>query len=725
MRHWWVMLWLGALSGALGCSDETPGSVTPPPMMDEEPACEGGDCPPEITFKAPQDNAGLSGPTRIEVEATDDLGLERVEILVDGELLAEGQSGALRATWETSGFAEGPHTLKATATDSGAQSAEVSIEVLVDRTPPQVSLLQPTDGQIVHDAVDCEAEIIDNLGAAEFRCGVVGQGASARTEAPPWLVSVDVSALAAGEYTLLATGKDRAGGSDQDARTIVIDRPPTLSFVSPVAQELIRRQLVVEIAVDDDHGVESASLFVDGEPVGDFDGDNQAVWTPSAGTGTAVLRAVAVDSLGQEGAVELEVAYEIDPCDVDGDSFRGDLEGCGGDDCQDDDPSIFPGAPDEVFDDVDQNCDGIDGVDFDRDEVASIDSGGLDCDDEDPEIYPCPFDPPGICADRQTNRLNCGECGLTCDIALACVGAECLCDAEDCLEGEPEEYDFDVAGTYVTAIRVVVDDEDGLDLDNDGTPDNAFGPVIDALSLLLGGGLNRELQIQIAQGTLALGITWPTLARGAPIADAEGVEVDILSLVDADDDLETRDRWLATRGSFLPGYVTPRSRFRSGTLAAGRLNAGPADHFFMVLPFGEVSLTMIVTNALLAGTVTRDGQGARLGGGTLGGQLTLEDLIASVNDYLLSETCECLGLEGPMLDLRVGQGPEACVGEFTASNCGDQGICATLARNCRIFMNLLIPNMDLDTDGDGDFDAFSAFLRLSGQGAVIEGLEAE
>jgi len=52
------------------------------------------------------------------------------------------------------------------------------------------------------------------------------------------------------------------------------------------------------------------------------------------------------------------------------------------DDCDDANELAYPGATgDAVGDGVDQNCDGLDGVDLDGDEFASIFSGGTDCDD--------------------------------------------------------------------------------------------------------------------------------------------------------------------------------------------------------------------------------------------------------------------------------------------------------------------------------------------------------
>jgi len=59
-----------------------------------------------------------------------------------------------------------------------------------------------------------------------------------------------------------------------------------------------------------------------------------------------------------------------------------------GSDCNDNDSSINPAAQDTVGDGIDQNCDGLDGVDADHDGYPSIDSGGSDCDDNNPLINP-------------------------------------------------------------------------------------------------------------------------------------------------------------------------------------------------------------------------------------------------------------------------------------------------------------------------------------------------
>jgi len=104
---------------------------------------------------------------------------------------------------------------------------------------------------------------------------------------------------------------------------------------------------------------------------------------------------------GEQKVDSAEPSGELSGTDADEDGFYS-VE-TGGDDCDDFNPDIYPGANDSVGDDRDQDCDGVDGVDADGDGYASTESGGTDCDDAQAERNPGAAD---ICGDDLDNDCD-------------------------------------------------------------------------------------------------------------------------------------------------------------------------------------------------------------------------------------------------------------------------------------------------------------------------------
>ena len=103
---------------------------------------------------------------------------------------------------------------------------------------------------------------------------------------------------------------------------------------------------------------------------------------------------------GSETEKEGDTAEDtaVEGVDADGDGF---VES---QDCDDFNPSVYPGASDTVGDGKDQNCDGLDGVDADGDGYASQESGGGDCDDSSDAVSPGQIDECGDGVDNDCDE---------------------------------------------------------------------------------------------------------------------------------------------------------------------------------------------------------------------------------------------------------------------------------------------------------------------------------
>jgi MYXO-CTERM domain-containing protein len=189
-------------------------------------------------------------------------------------------------------------------------------------------------------------------------------------------------------------------------------------------------------------------------------------------------------------------AYVFYTADADGDGFADAL--LGGDDCDDTNPLIYPGAAETCNDGIDDDCDGADDVDdFDADTFVNLDCGGDDCDDNDAATFPGAVE---ICDDGIDNDCDAATVdlfdidadGFTCDVdcddnvATTYPGAPEVCGngVDDDCNGWDQDTDMDLDGD--TGIACGGNDCDDFDatistlIDVDGDGSNACEDCDDA-----------------------------------------------------------------------------------------------------------------------------------------------------------------------------------------------------------------------------------------------------
>jgi outer membrane protein assembly factor BamB len=195
----------------LGCTD--PGQITP--------GVPKGTSRISFSYPAPGDVVSRTVTLRAAIDAGDDPVV--LEISVDG--VAQEPSGALEASWDTTGHPDGVATVRAIGTFADGAVEVASLAVRVDNVAPKVDILEPADGSS-HYVEDeplrfaVRADDASALSRIVLRAGadvLLDVADPLRNEAT---VLVDPETLAAGDVPLVAEVTDQAGASTTATVTI-------------------------------------------------------------------------------------------------------------------------------------------------------------------------------------------------------------------------------------------------------------------------------------------------------------------------------------------------------------------------------------------------------------------------------------------------------------------------------------------------------------------------
>lgn len=166
---------------------------------------------PTVSITAPTAGATVSGVATLSVAASDNAGVSRVDLYVDGAFFGSDTTAPYSFSWDTRNATNGGHAVVAKAVDAAGNvgtSATISVNVSntssVDTTRPVVSI---TSTSVSGSYLTVAVSATDNVGVTRVDLVIDGQYV-AKLTSPPWNFWYPLSALGAGGHTIEAWAYD-------------------------------------------------------------------------------------------------------------------------------------------------------------------------------------------------------------------------------------------------------------------------------------------------------------------------------------------------------------------------------------------------------------------------------------------------------------------------------------------------------------------------------------
>ncbi len=263
---------------------------------------------PVVTGASPEDGATVAGTVPVTGSASDEEGVESVDLLVDGDAVASGipeADGAVSFDWNTSTVANGTHTLRLRASDEAGNvgtSAQVSVTVenTDNEAPTTPTALTATWGRPSQATLTWEGST-DNGAVTAYRVyrgddAIVTLGKSARSHTDAGLTNLAT-------YAYRISALDAADNESELSEPVSLeagdDTPPTSP--TDVFAELAGTDgaSVSWTAATDNAGVDAYRVYRNGALVDTVDGATHSLLDEGLDDGVGyTYRVTAVDAAG-------------------------------------------------------------------------------------------------------------------------------------------------------------------------------------------------------------------------------------------------------------------------------------------------------------------------------------------------------------------------------------------------------------------------------------------
>ncbi len=142
----------------------------------DDPVSTADTAAPVVSILYPMNNAMIPDTVIVQVNATDNVGVSKVEFYIDGSLQSTRATAPWEYKWLTNGLApNSSHIFLAKGYDAAnnvGSSPTITVTKSPDTIPPSISITTPANNSIVIDSVLIQVNATDNVGVQKvgFLC---------------------------------------------------------------------------------------------------------------------------------------------------------------------------------------------------------------------------------------------------------------------------------------------------------------------------------------------------------------------------------------------------------------------------------------------------------------------------------------------------------------------------------------------------------------------------
>ncbi|WP_244224389.1 Ig-like domain-containing protein [Corallococcus sicarius] len=267
--------------------------------------------PPTVELTSPALDSFLRGTVALTADASDDVGVARVDFLLDGAtVIGTATQAPYTVNWNTTATS-GPHSLTAQAFDAaGNPGTSSAVSVLVDNHVPIILIgppqYNPSNQNYVRGIVNVGWAVTDQslsgVAYVEFLQNGAWMGStSGLPDASTYYYSWDTRVLGNRSYTLTLRATDNAGNVQTSTRNLIVDNAlPSVNLVAPANGTQVSGVVTLTAYAGDSQALLYVRFEVDGEMLTPFSTSSPftKTWDTTGKSGTHQIVAIAVDRAG-------------------------------------------------------------------------------------------------------------------------------------------------------------------------------------------------------------------------------------------------------------------------------------------------------------------------------------------------------------------------------------------------------------------------------------------